>query len=78
MVDEVCKKVGTRWLPPRAKRDKGEEIPKEEHNPALEDCQLDEEPEVDPTLSYVEEETQSYNKKFNLGNVNPNMVRPIH
>ena len=21
MVDEVCKKVGTRWLPPREKRD---------------------------------------------------------
>ena len=34
MVDEVCQKVGTRWLPPGAKRDKGEEIPKEERNPS--------------------------------------------
>ena len=54
MVDEVCKKVATRWLPLEAKIDKGEEIPKEEHNPSQEYFQIDEELEAEPTLIYVE------------------------
>ena len=33
MVDEVCKKVGTRWFPPTAKREEEEEIPLKKHNP---------------------------------------------
>ena len=58
MVDEVCKKVGTRWLPIGAKIDKGEEIPKEECNPSQEDYQIYEE----TTLNSVEEETKRYNQ----------------
>ena len=61
MVDELCKKVGTIWFPPKPKIDKGEETLKEDTNPSQEDCQIDEEPEGEPTLSYVEEETQRYN-----------------
>ena len=58
--------MGTIWFPLRAKRDKGEETHNEEHNPSQEYFQIDEEPEGEPTLSYVEEETQWYNKNYDL------------
>ena len=58
--------MGNIWFPPKPKSDKGEETLKEDTNPSQEDCQINEEFEVEPTISYVEEEIKSYNQNSYL------------